>query len=101
VWTLIATGFYPDGGDGGRREAEAGVRDYQHRLAERLGSRPHLCGAFTTADIANFVILFAAATLGVPISPALPALEAWAQRVGERPAVATEVHDMTVVATTS
>jgi glutathione S-transferase len=101
AWTLIATGFYPDGGDTGRREAEAGVRDYQYRLAERLGSRAHLCGAFTTADIGNFVILFAAATLGVPISPELPALAAWAHRVGERPAVATELRDMTVTATTS
>jgi glutathione S-transferase len=101
VWTLIATGFYPGGGDAGRSEAEAGVRRYQQRLAERLGARLHLCGAFTTADIANFVMLFAASTLGVPIPADMPALAAWAQRVSERPAVATEMSDMATAATTS
>jgi glutathione S-transferase len=99
VWTLITTGFYPDGGDAGRSEAEGGVRSYQHRLAERLGTRHHLCGDFTTADIANFVMLFAASTLGVPISAELPALTDWSQRVAERPAVATDASEMMVAAT--
>jgi glutathione S-transferase len=101
VWTLITTGFYPDGGDTGRSEAEAGVRGYQHRLAERLRTQPHLCGDFSTADIANFVMLFAASTLGVSIPAELPTLATWAQRVAQRPSVAADAANMAVAATAS
>ena len=101
VWQLIAARFYPNGGDVDTRDAEAGVRSHQRRLAAQLGSQPHLCGAYSTADIATFVMLSVATTLGVPIDAELPALGAWVERVGARPAVATEMREMMAAAAAS
>lgn len=93
IWDLIEESFYPSA-DGAARDtarldgARAGVDAYQAQLEKELLGRPFLCGdAFSFADIGNYVLLGAAATLGVPPVPGRTALTGWAERVGSRPAV--------------
>jgi glutathione S-transferase len=95
VWTLIDKGFYPD--DGGVRDeaALAGARDAIARYCEErekeLAHERWLCGDLSVADIAHFVFLNAAATLGAPLRPEHTALARWFERAAARPAVAQEV----------
>ncbi len=46
---------------------------------------------YPVADIANIVMLTAAATMGAPPDPALANLSAWLRRTVARPAVAREI----------
>jgi len=95
VWTLIDKGFYPGSRDeaatAGAREA---IADYCAQRNEELAGRRWLCGDLSVADIAHFVFLHAAATLGAPIREEHAALSAWYERMLARPAVATEVGEM-------
>jgi len=98
VWMLIDRGFYP-AGPGGRDEAalagaRAAIGRYCDEREKELGDRAWLCGDFSVADIANFVFLNAAATLGARLRPERARLADWFERTGARPAVAREVAEM-------
>jgi glutathione S-transferase len=75
--------------------ALAGARDAIARYCEErekeLAHERWLCGDFSVADIAHFVFLNAAATLGAPLRPEHTALARWFERAAARPAVAQEV----------
>ncbi|MEN8159626.1 MAG: glutathione S-transferase family protein [Myxococcota bacterium] len=104
VWTLIDKGFYPGPRDrvalAGNRDEDAlaearnGIARYCEAREKELASRRWLCSDFSVADIANFVFLNAAATLGAPLRPEHTALAHWYERVAARPAVAREVAEM-------
>ena len=100
VWDRIETVFYPPGsGDGGQsaeRAERAGeaLLDHQATLDRELAGREFLCGEFSVADIGTFVMLHAAATLGVPAAPEHRNLGAWLERVAARPAVKRETQAM-------
>lgn len=71
VWDLIDEVFYPN--------------------------RAYLCGDFSVADIANYVFLNAAATMGThPADAASPhaRLRSWFERTGKRPTVQRETQAM-------
>jgi glutathione S-transferase len=98
VWTLIDEGFYP--ADRGARDeaaletARAGIARYGEAREKELAGRRWLCDDFSVADIANFVFLNAAVTLGAPLRSEHTALAHWYERVAARPAVAREVSEM-------
>jgi glutathione S-transferase len=97
VWALIDGAFYPAAGarDEARLEAaRAGVRRYAAERDKELAGRAWLCSAFSVADIANFVMLHAAATLGAPFADELANLRAWRERALARPAIAREVAEL-------
>jgi len=98
VWTLIDNGFYPVGGAGRDEAALAGARAAISRYCDErdkeLSDRAWLCGEFSVADIANFVFLNAAATLGAPVRADQTRLARWFERTGARPAVAQEVVEL-------
>ena len=98
VWDLVEESLYP-AGPAGRDEArlsaaKRGLADHHAELEAGLRGRKYLCGDYSVADIAIFIMLNAAATLGAPIAAEHEQLQAWSQRVGERPAVAVEVAEM-------
>lgn len=66
-------------------------------LDKTLANRSYLCGDFSVADIAHFVFLNAAATMGT--NPAdsgspHPNLRSWYERTQERPSVRRETQAM-------
>ena len=95
VWTLIDRGFYPAGGAGRDEAALAAAREAIGRFCDErekdLTERAWLCGEFGVADIATFVFLNAAATLGARLRPDQVQLGRWFERTAARPAVAQEV----------
>ena len=98
VWTLIDQGFYP-AGSGGRDEAALGaaraaIGRFGDECEKDLADRAFLCGEFGVADIATFVFLSTAATLGAKPRPDQQQLGRWLARVAARPAVAQEVSEM-------
>jgi glutathione S-transferase len=98
LWDVIEGAFYP-APPGGRDEARlararAGLARTYERLEETLGGRSWLCDAFSVADIASFVMVHAAASLGVPPAEGQDALRGWLARMRERPAVARETESM-------
>jgi len=95
VWDLIEESFYPGERDEARLDAaKAGVAAYADGLEKDLAGHEWLCGIFSVADIGNFVLLNAAATLGAPVAEGRTALAAWNERVGARPAVRREIDAM-------
>jgi glutathione S-transferase len=97
VWTLIDKGFYPGDGDRGEAALTAardGIARYCDEREKELAHERWLCGDFSVADIAHFVFLNAAATLGAPVRPEHTALARWFERVAARPAPAREVAEM-------
>ena len=95
VWTLIDRGFYPAGG-AGRDEAalemaRAAIGRFCDEREKELAESKWLCGEFGVADIASFVFLNAAVTLGAKLRPDQAQLGGWFERVSVRPAVAQEV----------
>jgi glutathione S-transferase len=99
LWELIEEGFYPPpaGGRNGERlaRARAALAREQRQLDRELGERLHLCGDLpSVADIASFVMLSAAASLGAPPAADCAALRAWLERMGARPAVRRELEGM-------
>jgi glutathione S-transferase len=98
VWALIDGSFYPSGAGGrdeGRLEAaREGVRRFAAERDKELAGRAWLCGEFSVADIASFVMLHAAATLGAPLPEEQANLRAWVERALARPAIAREVAEL-------
>jgi glutathione S-transferase len=81
---------------------ETALRDivaYHAMLERALEGRTFLCdGAFTLADIASFLPLSYAATLGAPIAEERTRLRAWLERTAARPTVAAELAAITEAA---
>lgn len=95
IFELITEVFYkPDGT--GRDEArvtrarDAIARQYDG-LEQRIVPGAFLCGAFGVADIAYFLTISFAGNFGVAPNAGHPALQAWYQRVAERPSIAREM----------
>jgi glutathione S-transferase len=59
-------------------------------LDATLANAPYLCGEFSLADIANFVAIAFARTLGARIDAGNTRLTSWLARVAERPPVKRE-----------
>jgi glutathione S-transferase len=99
VWTLIDRGFYPAGAAGSDEGAHVAARAAIARFCDErekdLADRAWLCGAFSVADVATFVFLHVAGTLGAPAGPQHERLRGWLARCAARPAVAHEVAEMT------
>ena len=96
VWDLIETSFYPsETPDEERSErAREGVDRYCGEREKDLADSPWLCSSYGAADIANFVMLNAATTLGAAISPSHAHLLDWSTRGSGRPAVAEELAEL-------
>jgi glutathione S-transferase len=99
LWDLIDGAFYPSGANGSRDTrrvdaARARIAALHAELDGELADREYLCGAFGLADIANCVMLSAAASMGAPPDPAHAHLGAWLARMLARPAVARELAAM-------
>jgi glutathione S-transferase len=82
--------------------AAAGSQALQRRydvLERELAGYDYLCGTFTVADIATFMVVAFAATLGTAPNVARhPKLTAWFERVRTRPTVAKEFDAIVVAA---
>jgi glutathione S-transferase len=99
LWDLIDGAFYPSGANGSRDTrrvdaARARIATLHAELEGELAGREYLCGAFSLADIANVVMLSAAASMGAPPDPRLAQLGAWLARTVSRPAVGRELAAM-------
>jgi len=99
VWELIDEVFY--GPDAGGRNVEriagakASISAHCERLDHALAGRDFLCGQFTVADIAYFLTLMFATSLGAPPEPTHRQLAAWSTRMMARPSVGREVEGLT------
>lgn len=95
VWDLIEARFYGAGGSSPDTQraasATAGLRRLYGQLDEELVGRSHLAGSYSVADIATFVQVQAAASLGAPVPDACSEVGAWTSRVAARAAVAPVV----------
>jgi glutathione S-transferase len=81
--------------------AVASLRKLYTHLELELAGREYLAGGFGLADIACFMALGFAATLGVAPAEDQPRVTAWFERVRSRPTVATEFEGMTKAAATA
>ena len=63
-------------------------------LDKELAGREYLCDRFGVADIACFIFLSSAATLGAPPDGAHTHLHGWLARMAARPAVKRETLGM-------
>ena len=95
VFDLIREVFYKPSGSGrdetAVERARTGIATHYDSLERRLGDQSHLCGDFSVADIGYFLTVTFASSLGAPLGEAQPRLQAWYDRVRERPAVAKEL----------
>jgi glutathione S-transferase len=98
LWDLIEGAFY--GAAGGKRD-EARLDAGRAALAKRydaldkdLAGREFLCGAFSVADIATFIMVNAAATLGAAPGEGHARVRDWLARTRARPAVRREAEAM-------
>ena len=71
-------------------KAQTAFAAHHALLDATLENAPYLCGEFTLADIANFVVLAFGRTLGAAIDTKHSRLTAWLARVAERPTVKRE-----------
>jgi glutathione S-transferase len=74
--------------------ARAAIGRYCEEREKEFSHRAWLCGDFSVADIASFVFLNAAATLGAPVRADQTRLSRWFERTAARPAVAREVAEL-------
>ena len=100
LWDLIDGAFYPAAA-GGRDEARlararAALTREHARLERELerGGRAYLCEGFSVADIASFIIVHSAASLGAAPAEEHAALRGWLERMRSRPAVRREIDAM-------
>lgn len=70
------------------RKAEPVIDGNHRRLDGRLEGRAYLCGAFTAADIATFMVVHYALRLGAPRIARLTHLSRWYESLVARPAFA-------------
>jgi glutathione S-transferase len=77
--------------------AEA-LRRRWDRLESELAGREYLCGEFTVADVATFLVVSFASTLGTPPEERHPGLRRWVERMQARPVVAREVQQVVAAA---
>jgi len=75
--------------------ATEALRRRYETLQKELAGRDYLCGAFSLADIATFMVVGYASSLGVAPGDAQPALTQWFQRMLARPCVAREFAQVT------
>jgi glutathione S-transferase len=98
VLELIQEVFYksdPETRDAARvARATEQVGSYYDRLERELAGRDHLCGDFGVADIAHFLTIGFATSLGAPPAPQHRNIAAWLERVGARPSVRREQEEM-------
>jgi glutathione S-transferase len=94
VWKLIGQSVYGGGDPAAVALARETLDGLEESLDKQLAGRAYLCGAFGVADIAAFVMLSAAATLGAPISDRHVHLHGWLGRMAARPAVAKDTRGM-------
>ncbi|HEY2388213.1 MAG TPA: glutathione S-transferase family protein [Candidatus Binatia bacterium] len=98
VYTLILETFYkpePERNAAAVAAARAAIASIYRELDHTLATRPYMCGdAFTVADIAYFLTIMFATSLGAAPDPGLGDLGAWSGRVGARPSVAAEMQGL-------
>jgi len=75
--------------------ASEALRRRYDALEKQLTGREYLCGIFSVADIATFMLVGFASTFGVVPSDGHRSLRAWVDRVRARPTVAREFEAMT------
>jgi glutathione S-transferase len=99
IWELIAETFYksdPAERDGARIEkAKTSIAAHYDGLDRELSGREYLCGQFTVADIAYFMTIMFASTLGAPPAAVHANIAAWMGRVAARRAVGREIESIT------
>lgn len=71
--------------------AEAAILAHCAMLQAQLCTREHLCGTFSVADLAVFMVLLHAERNGFPVGDDHPHLAAWRARLEGRPAFAAIV----------
>jgi glutathione S-transferase len=102
VFELISEVFYKP--DPAARDAErianatATITAEHQRLDRDLAGREFFCGQFTVADIAYFLTLMFASSLGVPPDAALQNLAGWQARMAARPTVGREIENTNAAA---
>jgi glutathione S-transferase len=92
----------PPGPDKARRQqqeaeamkAEVSILSHYGALDSRLADRNYLCGVFTAADIATFMVIHYALRLGGPPFGALRNIARWYDRLAARPAFAAIVTEI-------
>lgn len=89
VAVLISDVFLAGSETEASSQAVAAINAYYTRLDARLAEKDYLCDTFTVADIATFLTLGFAATLGAPFT-GYPNVAAWHERVLARPVVRSE-----------
>jgi glutathione S-transferase len=97
TWDLIEEVFYPAEGERNPQRADAAraaLAVVHVDLDRELGERDYFCGAYSVADLALYVMLQAASTLGAPPAAELGRLRAWFERTGARPAVRRDTEAM-------
>lgn len=99
VFDLVSEVFYkpdPATRDAAKVEkAKEAIAVEYDRLERALAGRDFLCRQFTVADIAYFLTMMFATTLGAPPGSTHSNVAAWSARVASRPAVAREIEGMT------
>lgn len=75
-------------------QAEPLIAGHYGEIERRLGERDFLCGMFTVADIAVFMMVLYSLRLAGPPIAAHPRLSAWYRRVAARPSVAPVVEEI-------
>ncbi|MGH6854672.1 MAG: glutathione S-transferase family protein [Aestuariivirga sp.] len=86
----------PPGPDAARRlaqeqeaaKAEGAIWGHYGKISEKLSSQEFLCGDFTVADIATFMVIHYALRLGGPPIASHQNLSRWYSRLAERPGFA-------------
>ena len=101
VWDLIEGAFYPaepDAADGSRAQraatGRAGIEACARWLDAELAGRDVLCDRFSVADIAAFIMLTTAGTLGAPLPEECERVRAWQSALAGRPAVKRELEGL-------
>lgn len=74
--------------------AETVITDHYGEIERRLGERDFLCGMFTVADIAVFLMVLYSLRLAGPPITGHPRLSTWYARVAARPSVAPVVEEI-------